>query len=326
MELYTKDNYNGYYLAIEEKIDKTYPLTGEISRKEVFDELGKLTEGNTELINDYIDDPKYVKSSNKQNDLVVIQIRMVGEEFDGEFDWCVTRLLYDIVEHKLFYTHGLSNTKRYKIDEGETFEKPKYFSLCARTQGDINILHNKLKQKTYDEEYVFILMNNYLHYGIYIFDDYDDFLKNHKKGDNGLSVKNITEDYSYEGVGWYRNVIECLKHFYKDCEDCFDCSACEGCKECYKCRSCEDCEGCEKCNRSENLTDCKDCTYCVGCDSCTDCEYCNDCVECNDCHNCKNCEDCETCDGCVNKKNQTNKKGKRKKDSNAPIIIGSKWN
>ena len=313
---------------MKKKIEKTYPLTGEISRKEVFDELEKLTEGDTELINDYIDDPKYIKSSNKQNDLVVIQVRMVGEGFDGEFDWCVARVLYDIVEHKIFDSCGLSNTKRYKIDEFyDVFEKSKinYFRLYARTQGDINILHNKLKQKTNDEEYVFILMNNYLCYGVYIFDDYDDFLKNHKKGDNGLSVKYITTDISYEGVGWYRNVIECLKHFYKNCEDCFDCSACEGCKECYKCRACDDCEGCEKCNRSENLTDCKDCTYCDGCDSCTECEYCNDCVECNDCHNCKNCEDCETCDGCVNEKNQTNKKGKRKKDPNVPVIIGTKW-
>ena len=304
-------------------------MIGEISRKEVLEELEKLTEGNTELINDYIDDPKYVKSSNKQNDLVVIQIRMVGEEFDGEFDWCVCRLLYDIVEHKLFESCGLNNRNRYKIDEdldywGELFEKSKTkdFSLFTPTQGDKNILQNKLKQKTKYEEYVFILMNNYSCYGVYIFDDYEDFLKNHKKGDNGLSVKNITEDYSYDGIGWYRNVFKCLKSFYKNCEDCFDCSACEGCKECYKCRSCENCKGCEKCNRSENLTDCKDCIYCGDCDSCTECEYCNNCVKCNDCHNC---EDCETCDGCVNKKNQTKIK-QRKKDPDSPIIIGSKWN
>lgn len=303
MELYTKDNYNGYYLAIEEKIDKTYPLTGEISRKEVFDELEKLTEGDTELINDYINDTKYVKSYKNQNDLVVIQVRMVGEgfdgyfgdyyegDFDGEFDWCVARVLYDIVEHKLYENYNIGTKpyqKYYKeMELDEIGSGDGFLGIYVKTDKDVDVLKGKLKQNIDSEKSVLNLMNYNLHYGVYLFDDEDDFIKNHKKGDNGISAKMLRSGSDNENVSYFYDVMLVIESYYDKCKDCFNCVHCKNCNGCMKCDSCYRCENCEDCIECNNCKNCWKCYVCDDCDGCENCEACDRCVNCVDCENCE---------------------------------------
>lgn len=126
----------------------------------------------------------------------------------------------------------------------------------------------------------------------YIFEDYQDFIKNRNGNQNGC-----TEDFLHYWYDWYNTGMsteECLNDFLKDDKK-------EGNKKCFNCRGCYDCEGCVECVECEDCKNCLECEeHCYKCECCVNCEDCDNCENCIECNNCKECEMCEECVECVN--------------------------